>query len=159
MRVVLFYQSLISDWNHGNAHFLRGVASELLARGHEVDVYEPRNSWSVANLIAENGWSPVTDFEHAYPQLNSYRYVLRDLDLSVALMDADLVVVHEWNEPELIESIGEYRRTHGNFVLLFHDTHHRLAGQDTLPFSLQHYDGVLAYGQVLTDKYQDHGRT
>jgi spore maturation protein CgeB len=154
---VLFYQSLISDWNHGNAHFLRGVASELLARGHKVDVYEPRNSWSVANLIAENGWSPVTDFEHAYPQLNSYRYVLRDLDLSVALMDADLVVVHEWNEPELIERLGDYRRTHGNFVLLFHDTHHRLAGQDTLPFSLRHYDGVLAYGQVLTDKYLRHG--
>lgn len=156
MRIVLFYQSLISDWNHGNAHFLRGVASELLARSHKVDVYEPRNSWSVANLIAENGWSPVTDFEHAYPQLNSYRYVLRDLDLSVALMDADLVVVHEWNEPELIERLGNYRRTHDNFVLLFHDTHHRLAGQDTLPFSLQHYDGVLAYGQVLTDKYLRH---
>ena len=25
MRVSLFYHSLVSDWNHGNAHFLRGV--------------------------------------------------------------------------------------------------------------------------------------
>ena len=41
MRVVMFYHSLISDWNHGNAHFLRGVVSELRARGHEVIVYEP----------------------------------------------------------------------------------------------------------------------
>ena len=27
MRIVMFYHSLLSDWNHGNAHFLRGVAS------------------------------------------------------------------------------------------------------------------------------------
>ncbi len=41
MKIALFYHSLVSDWNHGNAHFLRGVASELIARGHEVVVYEP----------------------------------------------------------------------------------------------------------------------
>ncbi|MGH8174867.1 MAG: glycosyltransferase, partial [Steroidobacter sp.] len=46
MKFVLFYHSLVSDWNHGNAHFLRGVVSELLARGHAVDVYEPENGWS-----------------------------------------------------------------------------------------------------------------
>ena len=34
MKFALFYHSLLSDWNHGNAHFLRGVATELLARGH-----------------------------------------------------------------------------------------------------------------------------
>jgi hypothetical protein len=45
MRVVLFYHSLVSDWNHGNAHFLRGVASELIARGHEVAIYEPADGW------------------------------------------------------------------------------------------------------------------
>ena len=38
MRVVIFCHSLVSDWNHGNAHFLRGVVSELIARGH----YGPR---------------------------------------------------------------------------------------------------------------------
>jgi len=36
MRVVMFYHSLVSDWNHGNAHFLRGVVTELLRREHEV---------------------------------------------------------------------------------------------------------------------------
>lgn len=157
MRIVLFYQSLISDWNHGNAHFLRGIASELRARGHQVDVYEPRDSWSVQNLIAENGWAPVSEFEQAYPQLESIRYDLDHLDLEVVLRDADLVIVHEWNEPELIERIGECHRTNGNFVLLFHDTHHRLAGYESLPFSLRHYDGVLAYGQVLTDRYLHYG--
>ena len=153
MRIVLFYQSLISDWNHGNAHFLRGVASELLARGHKVDVYEPRNSWSVQNLVAEHGWAPIVEFEQAYPQLDSIRYDLEHFNLELALRDADLVIVHEWNQPELIERIGEYRQAKGSFVLLFHDTHHRLAGYESLPFSLRHYDGVLAYGQVLTDRY------
>ena len=154
---MLFYQSLISDWNHGNAHFLRGVASELLARGHKVAVYEPRNSWSVQNLIAENGWTPIIEFERAYPQLDSNRYDPDHLDLRHALSDADLVIVHEWNEPELIERIGQYRRAKGNFVLLFHDTHHRLAAHERLPFSLENYDGVLAYGQVLTNKYLRNG--
>jgi spore maturation protein CgeB len=153
----MFYQSLISDWNHGNAHFLRGVASELLARGHKVDIYEPRNSWSVQNLIAENGWAPVVEFEQAYPHLDSHRYELDHLDFAEALRDADLVIVHEWNESELIERIGQYRRTAADFVLLFHDTHHRIAGQEDLPFGLEHYDGVLAYGRVLTDKYLRNG--
>jgi len=31
MRFVMFYHSLRSGWNHGNAHFLRGVVAELLA--------------------------------------------------------------------------------------------------------------------------------
>ena len=30
-KVVLFCHSLRSDWNHGNAHFLRGIATELQA--------------------------------------------------------------------------------------------------------------------------------
>jgi len=176
VRVVLFYQSLISDWNHGNAHFLRGVATELLARGHEVDVYEPRDSWSVQNLIAEHGLEPLVDFQNAFPHLTSHRYDLKGgslwppqvkgIEPSVPrwgghggpplqeiLNSAQLVIVHEWNEPGLIERIGEYRRITRNFVLLFHDTHHRIAGHDTLPFSLKDYDGVLAYGQVLNDRY------
>ena len=33
MRVVMFYHSLLSDWNHGNAHFLRGIVRELIAIG------------------------------------------------------------------------------------------------------------------------------
>ena len=157
MRVVLFYQSLISDWNHGNAHFLRGIASELMARGYEVQIYEPRDSWSIQNLIAEHGWEPVVDFHDAYPHLSSIRYDPSDLKLAQALDGADLVIVHEWNDARLIERIGEYRRTHDSFHLLFHDTHHRVAAHEELPFTLRNYDGVLAYGQVLTDRYLRNG--
>ena len=36
MKIVYFTHSLASCWNHGNAHFLRGVLRELIARGHDV---------------------------------------------------------------------------------------------------------------------------
>ena len=153
MRIVMFYQSLISDWNHGNAHFLRGIASELLARGHTVDIYEPANSWSVENLVREHGPKALREFENAFPQLSSTPYDLETLDLDRVLDNADLVLVHEWNEPELIEKLGKHARLSRSFRLLFHDTHHRLAGEERLDFSLDDYDGVLAYGAVITDKY------
>ena len=50
MKFVLFYHSLVSDWNHGNAHFLRGVVRELKLQGNSVAVYEPENGWSLRNL-------------------------------------------------------------------------------------------------------------
>ena len=65
MRVVLFCHSLVSDWNHGNAHFLRGICGELLARHHGVEVYEPADAWSVANLVAEHGQAPIEGFARA----------------------------------------------------------------------------------------------
>src|SRR2546423_7777042 len=106
MRIVLFYHTLISDWNHGNAHFLRGVATELVERGHDVLVYEPEHSWSVENLVAEHGWDPVMRFQEVYPSLRSVRYELPKLDLDQALEAVDLVIVHEWNDPALVREIG-----------------------------------------------------
>ena len=41
MRIAYFTHSLASCWNHGNAHFLRGVLRELMASGHAVVAYEP----------------------------------------------------------------------------------------------------------------------
>lgn len=40
MNFSLFYQLLESDWNHGNAHYLRGVVSELQELGHRVRVFD-----------------------------------------------------------------------------------------------------------------------
>ena len=36
MKLVYFTHSLASCWNHGNAHFLRGVLRDLIRRGHQV---------------------------------------------------------------------------------------------------------------------------
>ncbi|HYP18969.1 MAG TPA: glycosyltransferase, partial [Chloroflexia bacterium] len=105
MRVVMFYHSLVSDWNHGNAHFLRGVATELQSRGHQVDVYEPEAAWSVLNLVQEHGIEPISRFHLAYPTLSSTRYDLDTLDLDRALDGADLVLVHEWSDPGLVKRL------------------------------------------------------
>jgi spore maturation protein CgeB len=90
MRLVYFSHSLLSDWNHGNAHFLRGVATELLARGHDVQVLEPRDAWSVQNLVNDAGEAALMGYQDAYPGLSSTRYDLHSLDLDEALRDAEL---------------------------------------------------------------------
>jgi spore maturation protein CgeB len=159
MRVVIFCHSLISDWNHGNAHFLRGVASELLARGHEVRVYEPVDAWSVQNLLSDGGPAALHGYRRAYPQLCSERYDARTLDLDCVLDGADLVLVHEWNTHDLVRKVGERRRAGGRFVLLFHDTHHRsVSDPETMAaYDLEHYDGVLAFGEVIRQQYVARG--
>ena len=70
-QIVIFCHSLLSDWNHGNAHFLRGIVSELKARGMDVVVYEPCRNWSLQNLLADRGAAPVEDFYRVYPTLDS----------------------------------------------------------------------------------------
>ena len=159
MRLIIFCHSLVSDWNHGNAHFLRGICTELLGRGHEVIVYEPQDAWSVANLVAEHGEQPLLDFQRAYPQLSSRRYDPRSLDLHAALDGADLVLVHEWSDHALVQRIGAHRRDHPGLRLLFHDTHHRSVTepQSMAAYDLRHYDGVLAFGGVIRDLYRRHG--
>jgi spore maturation protein CgeB len=159
MRVVVFSHSLVSDWNHGNAHFLRGVVAELQARGHEVDVREPAAGWSRENLVREHGRRPLREFAAAFPRLSSQVYDPATLDLGGALDGADLVLVHEWNEPSLVRRVGEHRARHGGYRLLFHDTHHRAitAPQAMERFDLSHYDGVLAYGEVIRRLYLERG--
>ena len=155
MRIVMFYHSLVSDWNHGNAHFLRGVVGELQSRGHEVTVYEPRDAWSVRNLVQEHGTTPLQEFRRAYPGQSSTQYDLRTLDLNAALAGADLVLVHEWNEHDLVRRVGEHRARSGRYRLLFHDTHHRIVTDSASmsAYDLTHYDGILAFGNVIRELY------
>ena len=160
MRIVMFYHSLVSDWNHGNAHFLRGVVTELLARGHRVDVLEPADGWSRKNLLRESGPDAIASFHRAYPGLQSRLYDFASLDLARELEAADLVLVHEWNEPRLVEAIGRHRAASGGgYHLLFHDTHHRSVTdrEQMAGYPLHHYDGVLAFGEVIRSRYLEEG--
>jgi spore maturation protein CgeB len=155
MRVVIFGHSLVSDWNHGNAHFLRGVCRELLARGDDVRVLEPRDGWSRANLVAAHGTAPEAEFDSAFPELSSETYELDGLDLDGALDGADLVLVHEWSEPALVSRVGSHRAAARDYRLLFWDTHHRAATRphEMVRFELDHYDGVLAFGEAIRRIY------
>jgi spore maturation protein CgeB len=159
MHVVLFVHSLASDWNHGNAHFLRGVARALVARGATVAAFEPVTAWSAVNLAAAHGPAALQTWRAAYPELTTHRYDPATLDLDAALDGADLVLVHEWNEPALVARLGRRRRQGGRFVLLFHDTHHRmLSDPDAMAaYELDGYDGVLAFGAVLAEMYRRRG--
>jgi len=161
MRIVMFYHSLVSDWNHGNAHFLRGVVSELKARGHEVKVYEPHGGWSLTHLLRDQGPRALADFHRHFPELMSHFYDLQKDEVGELVDGADLIIVHEWNDHELVRRIGEYRAAHPRTRLLFHDTHHRslTEPEDMARYDLRHYDGVLAFGRVLRDIYLASGWT
>jgi len=155
MRVVMFVHSIRSDWNNGSAHFLRGIAREFPARGHQVAIYEPRQGWSATNLTREAGGAALEVYHEAYPTLKPNVYILEHLDLDQVLADAQLVLVHEWNPPALIAALGRYRKRGGRFTLLFHDTHQRsITNPDEInALDLSGYDGVLALGEVIRERY------
>jgi len=155
MKIAFFCHSLLSDWNNGNAHFLRGLASELSALGHRVRCYEAKDAWSVRNLLQDHGASGLQALRERYPDLHIERYDPETFDLDAAL-DVDLVLVHEWNEPELVAKIGAARARPGSrFRVLFHDTHHRSVSDSTCigQLDLAEFDGVLAFGEAIRERY------
>ncbi|TCP37213.1 glycosyltransferase [Sphingomonas sp. BK235] len=158
MRIVYLTHSLDSCWNHGNAHFLRGVLSELIARGHDVRVHEPADSWSRANLVGDHGEEALAAYRTAYPELSSSRYAA-DVDPAALVDGADVVIVHEWNDHGLVAALGGLRKAGARFTLLFHDTHHRAvsAPEEMRAYDLSGYDGVLAFGEALSRVYRDWG--
>ena len=158
MRIVYFTHSLASCWNHGNAHFLRGVLRELIARGHDVSVYEPAANWSLQNLLADAGEAGLEPYRRHYPELGS-REIAPDAALEPLVDGADLVICHEWNDHALVAALGAVRRAGGGFRLLFHDTHHRAvsAPDEMRGYDLNGYDGVLAFGETLSEVYRGWG--
>jgi spore maturation protein CgeB len=158
VKILLFYHSLISDWNHGNAHFLRGIHTALLGMGHKTAVFEPMDNWSLSCLLEEKGNDAFADFLINFPKLKTNFYNADYAELDAHLHSADLVVVHEWNDPQLIAWVAAQKRKH-HFVLLFHDTHHRAVSDpemmNNLPLS--EYDGVLAFGESLRKLYLQNG--
>jgi spore maturation protein CgeB len=119
MRFVFFTHSLVSDWNHGNAHFLRGVMRELVARGHRATAWEPRDGWSRANLERDQGALAVARFFDDFPSLEVQGYSPGEPP-DAAVASADVVIVHEWTDPAVVAAIGRLRRDGGRFLLLFH---------------------------------------
>jgi spore maturation protein CgeB len=177
MELRYFAHSWLSDWNHGNAHFLRGLMSALVRRGHQVRVYEPmpaaEGGWSLSQLWREpGGAAAVAAVRTAYPELDLRLFGQRSpatpptaaaltwvRDWEEELRGSDVVMAHEWNSPELFEWLLNERRRYG-FRLLLHDTHHRAVSQpemlDRLP--LPRLDGVIAFGESLRRCYHRHGR-
>jgi spore maturation protein CgeB len=159
VKIAVFCQSLASDWNHGNAHFLRGLMRALRQRGHDAVAFEAHDNWSRANLVRDHGPDAARAFREAYPELPVVRYAADDADLDALLDGVEVVLAHEWGvTPGLLDALLDHRDRHGTRVL-FHDTHHRSVtaphGLDALP--LHRCDGVLAFGRVVAERYRAHG--
>jgi spore maturation protein CgeB len=154
MRFVFYTHSLVSDWNHGNAHFLRGVMRDIVRRGHEALALEPMDAWSRQNLVASQGEEAAARFATDFPELTSQSYGA-GFDHEAALANADVVIVHEWTDPALVAQIGRLRRDGAPFTLLFHDTHHRAVSREGEigGLDLSDYDGILAFGETLRERY------
>jgi spore maturation protein CgeB len=158
MKIVLFAHSLISDWSHGNAHFLRGLMRSLTSRGHQVVGCERARNWSADNLFADHGHRPFYEFTQAFPDLQPRFYdggdSLREA-VDELTRGADVVLVHEFNEPDLVGALSYLRRRRGDFLLLFHDTHHRAVScpWQIERLNLSQYDAILAYGESLREAY------
>ena len=162
LQIRLFAHSWVSDWNHGNAHFLRGLARDLGRMGHSVRCYEELGSWSLSNLVtneAEKAIDSIDQFRAKFPMLDVRFYDRNahfDEFLDEELRDADAVIIHEWNDPAVVASILQ-RKEQYRFQALFHDTHHRAYSRagEILRFPLHLFDGVLAFGDPITRIYRD----
>ncbi|HET9069484.1 MAG TPA: glycosyltransferase, partial [Amaricoccus sp.] len=116
------------------------------------------NGWSLTNLLADHGEAGLAAARAAYPELRSQSYG-PGFDAAAACADADLVLVHEWNDPALVAALGRARAGGARFTLLFHDTHHRAVSDPAAihAFDLDGYDGVLAFGETLAAVYRRWG--
>ncbi len=162
LNIHFFAHSWVSDWNHGNAHFLRGLARALIRMGHHVKCYEQLGSWSLSNLVKNEGEraiNSIDEFRSVYPELNIH-FFNHDATFpdfaSHHLRGADVVILHEWNEPEIANAILALKKKY-NFRALFHDTHHRAYtnAREILQFRLDLFDGVLAFGEAIRRIYRD----
>jgi len=160
-RIAYFAHSVRSDWNNGNAHFLRGLLRSLGQLGHDVSIFEPTNGWSISNLQTETGWQNyLSRFYAAYPDLSVTSYDKRSIEdarqLRTMLRGFDIVILHEWNPPALAHRLLELRREAG-FRLLFHDTHHRASSspEQIELFGIDQFDGAVVFGDCLRDIYRE----
>jgi spore maturation protein CgeB len=154
MKFVFYTHSLVSDWNHGNAHFLRGVMRELMALGHQAVALEPEGAWSRENLRKDQGEAAEAQFFRTFPDLVSRSYG-EDADHAALTEGADVVIMHEWSPPALVKTLGDLRKRGAGFTLLFHDTHHRAvsAEGEIAEMDLSGYDAILAFGETLRERY------
>ena len=64
---LLYTHSFVSDWNHGNAHFLRGVARELQARGHDVWRWSRRTDGAARTCLRHKAARRLTASTATFP--------------------------------------------------------------------------------------------
>lgn len=105
LRIACFCHSLVSDWNHGNAHFLRGLCTELIDSGHDV----PRERSHDRDVVWIGNWG---DEERTAELEEFFIRPVRDLGLSATACG----VRYPPDAIGMLESAGiEYRGWLPNF--------------------------------------------
>jgi spore maturation protein CgeB len=159
LRLAYIAHTLRSDWNNGNAHFLRGLMRAMTDLGHDLTVFEPESGWSIENLLTEpRGRQSIDNFVRTYPDINlkTYNSEQSGGGWRERLKDKEVVILHEWSTPALAQHLLTLRDELG-FRLLFHDTHHRASSspEQIQQYGLDRFDGVLAFGETLRNIYRE----
>ena len=103
----LFCHSLLSDWNHGNAHFLRGVVTELRrARPRRRGLRAARRAGALPNLRRRPRRARRSPASAApIPRSRSQPLRPRRRSTSTRRSTAPTwCIVHEWNDHELVRA-------------------------------------------------------
>lgn len=162
LRIHMFAHSLVSDWSHGSAHFLRGLARALIQSGNQVRCHEELGSWSLLSLVRneqERSIDAIDQFRQSYRELDIHFYECKEglhEHLRSHLRGADVVLIHEWNEPTVVNAILALK-AELRFRAFLLDTHHRAytrAGE-MLRFHLHLFDGVLAGAESIRKIYSE----
>ena len=112
------------------------------------------------NLLTEqNGPASLEQFAISYPELDVRLYAPDQAmvkQLADELLHTDIVIVHEWCEPQVVAAILELRDALG-FKALFLDTHHRASSspQEIERLHVRKFDGILAFGEALRSIYHE----
>ncbi len=163
LRIAYFAHTVRSDWNNGNAHFVRGLLRAMNSLGHKVTAFEPEMDWSYENLLDEQqGSQSIDQFARTYSDVFIQTYAAAEVDASFhdlwveRLREVQVVILHEWNLPTFATLLLRLRDVL-HFKLLFHDTHHRASSSPDsfATLGLEHFDGVLAFGEALRRIYVD----
>src|SRR5436853_343697 len=117
-----------------NALYFETNSPESLAQAVEILHRDAKLCSAYANRAYQHALARypasrmVDEYRHTYPELDIHFYrndaSLHDF-LAHELRGVDVVVIHEWADPKVVNAILALKQSH-SFVALLHDTHHRI---------------------------------
>ncbi len=161
LRLAYFAHTIRSDWNNGNAHFLRGLLRALGQLGHDVTAFEPEHEWSVENLLGEpNGKTFAPAICRDVSRTSRFNIRRSNAATRVSGERACAISISSCCTNGIRPSLRTLcwlAREDLGCKLLFHDTHHRASSspEQIERFGIQRFDGVLAFGEALRRIYRE----
>lgn len=157
MKIAVFCQSILSDYNFSSAHFLRGIVHKFSQKGHQVKVFEKINNPSVLAIQREFGKTALNEFRRTFPGIEVFRYESDDLNLEKYLQECDLALVHSSTDPREISLVIEIKEKTG-LKTIFYDTGFSIINNSdsikALPIAK--FDLALVSGKAIEKGYKKH---